>query len=66
MKYQAIQQFANAHSDLGVLDLPSFLPAEAFYDGCHVYDEINDNIAKELTQLIEKHVNLLCSKSDSM
>ncbi len=50
---QETAQFAATNPDLGVLDLSEFLPlVEYFYDGCHVYDEVNDRIANRIADLI--------------
>ncbi len=46
------QEFSEANTDIEVLDLASFLPADAFWDGAHVYDDINDIIAQKLADSI--------------
>lgn len=46
------QQFADANLQIEVLDLSSLLSLEAYYDGAHVYDEINTQIAETLAQAL--------------
>ncbi len=47
-----IREFSEAHSGIGVLDLSSLLPEDEFFDGAHVYDEVNDRIATKLADFI--------------
>lgn len=49
-----VKRFRQRHPELTILDLSSLLPREAFYDGAHVYDEVNNTIAKNLAAAIEK------------
>ena len=48
--------FSVSHPEVRVLDLSSLLPLEAFYDGAHVYDDINSVIAKELAKSLQDQV----------
>ena len=53
------KEFAHSHQDIKVLDLSDILSAGAFYDGAHVYDEINDVIANRLVDLIADAIGAL-------
>jgi hypothetical protein len=50
------QAFSEAHPELGVLDLSSFLPSKAFFDGAHVYDDVNDHVAGKLADFIANDI----------
>jgi hypothetical protein len=49
---QTTQTFSNKYPETLFSDLSSLLPEEAFYDGAHVFDEINIQIAEKLADLI--------------
>ena len=53
---KVVQQFAKTHKKVGVLDLSSLLSADAFLDGAHVYDDINDIIVERLADFIANDV----------
>jgi len=53
------RRFSQTHPHLGILDLSSFLPLDAFFDGAHVYDDMNDTIAEKLADLIERDIQIL-------
>ncbi len=65
--------FSNSNTDIVVLDLSSLLPLEAYYDGAHVYDDINTKIAKTLAislranlkQLIKEKLHMDTMQSNS-
>jgi lysophospholipase L1-like esterase len=56
---QTTRKFSEMQPELGVLDLSSFLPAEAFFDGAHVYDDVNDLIARKLADFIVDDINIM-------
>ena len=49
----AVAEFAKQHPDAAVRDISDLLPKTSFYDGCHVYDEVNDTIAAQIVKLID-------------
>jgi hypothetical protein len=55
---EEVRRFAKQKPELGVLDLSNFLPDPTrFYDGAHVYDEVNDTIAEEIAGLISPRID---------
>lgn len=49
----AVAEFAKKHPDAIVSDMSDFLlDTSLFYDGCHVYDEVNDIIAEGIVKLV--------------
>ena len=50
--HNSVHKFAQDHPGLDVVDMSSALPADAFYDGAHVYDEVNDVIANRLAETL--------------
>ncbi len=55
----SVKAFAQTHSDLTVLDLAEMLPKEAFYDGAHVFDEVNIEIAVRLVSAMDHTIQEL-------
>jgi len=50
---QAVTEFAARNPGIGVADYADLLPSnEYFHDGCHVFDEINGLIAREIVTLL--------------
>ena len=49
-------EFSKRYPDTGTLDLSSMLPTDAFYDGAHIYDDVNDIVAARLAGLIESQI----------
>lgn len=56
---QSIQNFSKENPTLNILDFSSLLSADAFFDGAHVYDDVNDRIAAELAEHISGDVSRL-------
>jgi pyruvate/2-oxoglutarate/acetoin dehydrogenase E1 component len=54
--------FADSHQDIEVLDLSSLLPLDAYYDGAHVYDDINTQIAETLANYLRANLKRLIQK----
>ncbi len=57
----SIQTFSRVNPSLNVLDLSSLLRADAFFDGAHVYDDVNDTIAEVLVQHLSDDIHKLTS-----
>ncbi len=53
---KVVKGFRQRHPQLTILDLSSLLPREAFYDGAHVYDEVNHTIAKNLADAMMREI----------
>ena len=51
--------FSDSNQDIDVLDLSSLLPLEAYYDGAHVYDDINIQIAETLANSLRANLKRL-------
>ena len=56
---KTIKAFSDKHPDTQVLDLSSALPQNAFYDGAHVYDEINDIIVDKLLNSVNHEIDTI-------
>jgi len=54
--------FSDSHQDIEVLDLSSLLPLDAYYDGAHVYDDINTQIAETLANYLRADLKRLIQK----
>lgn len=52
----SLHSFANENPTLSTLDLSSLLPANAFFDGAHVYDDVNNIIAAELAEYVSDDI----------
>jgi hypothetical protein len=50
------QIFLNKHPEVTVSDMSSLLPEAAFYDGAHVYDEVNIQIAEKIADLLNSNL----------
>ncbi|MFC1661603.1 hypothetical protein ACFL3S_09155 [Gemmatimonadota bacterium] len=53
---EATQDLADRQSEFRVLDLSDLLQPEAFYDGAHVYDDVNQIIAREIAGFLETEI----------
>ena len=59
---QTTQTFSNKYPETLVSDMSSFLPEEAFYDGAHVFDEVNIQIAEKLAGLLNESLQRIITK----
>ena len=58
-----VRQFARTNPNSAVLDLAAFIPRlDAYIDGAHVYDEVNDEIALEIAKAIEPRIRKAMSR----
>jgi hypothetical protein len=56
---EEVANFASRNPDLGVADYSDLLPStDYFYDGCHVFDEVNIFIAQNIADLISPTIRL--------
>lgn len=55
--------FSDSHQEIGVFDFSSLLPLEAYYDGAHVYDDINYQIAETLAKSLRTNLKRLIQEN---
>lgn len=56
------QIFLNKHPEIIVSDMSSLLPETTFYDGAHVYDEVNIQIAEKLADLLNDNLQRIIAE----